>query len=410
MILSLYAGASGLATPWLRRMLVRRSKRGKEIAERLVEREGITDLPRPAGRLVWVHAASVGEMMSALPVIGLLVKHGPVLLTTGTVTSARLAAERAPPGVVHQFIPLDTPRWTARFLDHWRPDKAVFMESEVWPNLLIGCDQRRIPRFLMNARMSAASARKWRRIPGAVRQLLQGFSAIHTQSIADAARLQGLGANRVLAWGNLKFSTTPLPYAPASLLDLQKAISGRVWLAASTHPGEEERIYAVHQELLADFPDLITIIVPRHPERGAQVAALCAGAPRRTLSQQPFPGRVYVADTLGELGLFFRFAPFAFVGNSLVAGGGHNIIEPAKLAKPVICGPSMENFADALDYMKTAQAIVQVRETDDLVRVVRDWLSNPSEVRAAGLRAETAFSNMEQLPERLAGLILEGVA
>ncbi len=166
MILGLYASATSLAAPALRRMLKRRAARGKEIQERLAEREGFASLPRPAGRLVWVHAASVGETMSALPLIRLLAARGAVLLTTGTVTSAKLAAERLPEGAGHQFVPLDVPGWVARFLDHWRPDGAVFLESEIWPNLLRACDERGIKRFLINGRLSAASTRNWKRAPG----------------------------------------------------------------------------------------------------------------------------------------------------------------------------------------------------------------------------------------------------
>lgn len=407
MILRLYAGVTCMASPWLRRMLARRAGRGKEIPHRLAEREGVASLPRPAGRLVWLHAASVGEMMSALPLLELLATRGTVLLTTGTVTSANLAAQRLPQGVIHQFIPLDTPAWTARFLEYWCPDAALFMESEIWPNLLSGCDQRRVPRFLINGRLSSSSARYWRWMPGMARQLLGGFRAVHAQSAADAARFRAMGAKRVLEWGNLKSSTKPLPCAPGALPDIQRLIPGFVWLAASTHPGEEDIIYTVHQSLLAAFPGLVTVIVPRHPERGGEVAALCAGAPRRSLGQPPLPGQVYVADTLGELGLFFRLASFAFIGNSLIAGGGHNLIEPAKLARPVICGPSMENFIEARDCMAQAQALIQVGGQDDLAAAVQSWLSDPSEAKAAGERAAMVFSKAEKLPEQLANLVLE---
>lgn len=410
MILRLYAGMTALATPWLRHMLARRAKRGKEMPARLAEREGVASLPRPAGKMIWVHAASVGETMSALPLIELLAARGPVLLTTGTLTSARLASERLPAGAWHQFVPLDVPGWVARFLAYWRPEKAVFMESEIWPNMLCACDARHIPRFLVNARMSAKSARNWQRVPGLARRLLGGFRAVHAQSVADAGQFRALGAGHVVAWGNLKFSTRPLPYVPASLSVLREAVPGPVWLAASTHAGEEEVIHAAHRALLPAFPGLITIIVPRHPERGAPVAALCAGAPRRALGQSPVPGCIYVADTLGELGLFFRLTPFAFIGNSLVEGGGHNIIEPAKLAKPVICGPHMENFVEAFECMKQAQALIQVRNADELAQAVRGWLMDPHAAEAAGRRAEAAFFTTETIPQQLAGLILEDVA
>lgn len=410
MILDLYAGATWAATPWLRQMLERRAISGKEVRERLGEREGKASAARPDGQLVWVHAASVGETMSALPLIDHFATCGPALLTTGTVTSAKLAAERLPRGVVHQFIPLDTPNWTSRFLDYWRPDRAVFMESEIWPNLLRGCDKRGIPRFLLNGRMSASSARRWRLMPSLTQQLLNGFVAVHAQSDIDAAQFRSLGTTRVLEWGNLKFSAKSLPCKEDMLQEMRRAISGPVWVAASTHPGEEEIIYAVHQKLVLKFPNLVTVIVPRHPERGERVAALCAMAPRRSLRQPPVAGSVYVADTLGELGLFFRLAPFAFIGNSLVAGGGHNVIEPAKLARPVICGPHMGNFAEALVCMEQARALIKVKALDDLAEAVQRWLSDPSEVIAAGQRAEVIFSSAEGLPQRLAGLVLETIA
>lgn len=410
MILNLYAGATRAAVPWLRRMLKQRATRGKEVVERLAEREGKASLPRPIGKLVWVHAASVGETVSSLPLIELLAEKGGVLLTTGTVTSANMAAQRLPKGAIHQFIPLDTPAWATQFLEHWQPDAAVFLESEIWPNLLLGCDKRQIPRFLINARMSASSARRWKYMQGAARKLLNGFRAIHAQSEIDAAQLRFLGAKNVLEWGNLKFSAQPLPYSAEDLENMQHALPGLAWLACSTHQGEEDIIYAAHQELVKDFPDLVTILVPRHPERGAQVAALCGAAPLRSLGMPVVAGRVYVADTIGELGLFFRVTPFAFIGNSLFRGGGHNVIEPAKLARPVICGPHMENFREALGCIEQAKALVKVEGKDDLIAAVRWWLLNPKEAKDAGYRAQEAFLNTEALPQLLENLILEGEA
>ena len=410
MILKVYAKATHLAAPALRHMLNRRAVRGKEITQRLQEREGIACLPRPAGRLAWVHAASVGETVSALPLIDLLAAAGPVLLTTGTVTSARLAEERLPENALHQFIPLDVPAWVARFLDHWRPDAAVFLESEIWPNLLTACDARGICRFLVNGRLSAASTRNWLRVPAVAKSLLGGFAAIHAQSTGDAANFRALGAKQVLEWGNLKFHASPLPCAEAALVALQSAIAGPVWLAASTHPGEEALVFAAHQALRAAFPGLVTLLVPRHPERGAEVAALCAGAPRRALGQPPQPGQVYVADTLGELGLFFRLAPFAFIGNSLVGFGGHNIVEPALLARPVICGPHLENFEEAATRLRAAEALLDVTDGAGLIAAVRRWLADPQAAKAAGARAASIFAEAERLPERLSRLILNGVS
>ncbi len=401
MMLRLYAAAASLAQPSLRRMLLRRAAKGKEIQPRLAEREGIAAIPRPQGRLVWVHAASVGETMSVLPVLHALAGQTNILLTTGTVTSAKLAESRLPPGAIHQFIPLDVPGWTIRFLTHWRPDVAVFLESEIWPNLLQGCDTLGIPRLLLNARMSDKSARNWRRAPGTARALLGGFRAILAQSAGDAEKFRALGV-AVEEWGNLKFFAQPLPVDEAALAALHAQIPGPVWLAASTHPGEEEICAAAHNALLDEFPSLITIIAPRHPERGAAAAAISNNAPRRSKVQPPAPGKIYVADTLGELGLFFRLAPFAFIGNSLEGFGGHNIIEPALLARPVLSGPHLENFEEAAALLRNAGMLEIVTDTASLTAAVRAWLrSCPN-----GMAAAACFASAAELPRRAASLIL----
>ncbi len=405
MLLRLYRMGGRLGAPALRLMLERRVKQGKEMRERLPERFGRTALARPAGRLVWLHAASVGEMMSILPVIQAMAGRSEVLLTTGTVTSAKLAAARLPDFARHQFVPLDVPGWVAAFLDHWRPDAAVFVESELWPGMLDACDRRGIPRLLINARMSARSARNWERMPKLARRVLGPFRYVHAQSPGDAAHLRALGVAGVLEWGNLKFFAPKLPVDEVKLAALRGQIPGPVWLAASTHPGEEELITQAHRDLLAAYPMLVTVIVPRHPERGAAIAAL-AGAPRRSLGQMPVAGSVYVADTLGELGLFFRACPFAFIGNSLVGFGGHNVIEPAILGCAVITGPHNENFVEAAARLRDAGALVEVADAAGLARAVRNWLDDPAAAQAAGAAAAAAFDATENLPARLADLIL----
>jgi 3-deoxy-D-manno-octulosonic-acid transferase len=402
MMLRFYAAATRLAKPALRQMLRNRAARGKEIAARLPEREGISSLPRPLGKLIWVHAASVGETMSVLPVLHALAGGAEILLTTGTVTSAELAAARLPPGAMHQFVPLDVPDWVQAFLTHWRPDVAVFVESELWPNLLRGCDAAKIPRLLINARMSSTSARNWRRMPRTARSLLGGFRTILAQSAADGAKFRALSAN-VQEWGNLKFFAAPLPFDEAALALLQAQIPGPVWLAASTHPGEEQICAAAHEKLLETFPDIVTIIAPRHPGRGAAVAALCANAPRRALNQRPEPAKIYVADTLGELGLFFRATAFAFIGNSLTGFGGHNIIEPALFGRPVLAGPHLENFEEPAALLRNAGMLAQVTDAASLAACVKNWLQNPPD----GARAAACFAGAAQLPLRVARLIMD---
>jgi 3-deoxy-D-manno-octulosonic-acid transferase len=388
-------------------MLTRRVAAGKEDPARLAERFGISPVPRPDGRLIWLHAASVGETMSILPVIDALAGRAAVLLTTGTLTSAKLAAARLPAGALHQFVPLDSPAWVARFLAHWRPDAAVFVESEIWPGLLDGCDALGIPRLLVNARISDKSAAAWRRTGAFGRLLFARFRYIHAQSAGDAANLRALGLTDVLEWGNLKFAAPDLPVDAAALAAFSAQLGAAPrWLAASTHPGEEFLVWQAHDRLRATQPELITIIVPRHPERGAEIASM-AGAPRRSLGEAPLAGRVYVADTLGELGLFFRAAPFAFVGNSLLGFGGHNLIEPARLGRPVITGPHVENFVEAARRLRAAGALAEVADADGLTAAAQAWWAAPAPAAAAGAAGRAAFADTENLPGRLADLILD---
>lgn len=246
MMLSLYAAATTLGAPALRLMLARRLRQGRELGPRLPERWGDDASTRPPGRLVWLHAASVGETISVLPVVEALAGAGAqVLMTTGTLTSAALLAQRLPAlglegHVRHRFVPLDVPAWVARFLDHWRPDVVGFVESEVWPNLVAACRRRGVPMMLVNARLSPRSFIHWRLAPRMARSLFAGFASAQAQSEADAERLRELGARMVTAPGNLKFAAPPLPVDAAELARLQALLRGRpVWLAASTHPGEE---------------------------------------------------------------------------------------------------------------------------------------------------------------------------
>jgi 3-deoxy-D-manno-octulosonic-acid transferase len=390
MISFAYAGFASLASPFLKRMLKRRGKRGKEVPERLGERFGIAGAARPAGRLLWFHAASVGETLSVLPVIEALEGQASVLLTTGTVTSAELAAKRLPAFALHQFAPLDVPGWVRRFLDHWRPDGAIFVESELWPATLALLDRRAIPRLLINGSMSARSAARWRRLPGYASRLLGGFKAVHAQSGADAANLTALGAKPVLEWGNLKFAAPLLPVDEAALRALRMAISGASWLAASTHPGEEAIVIAAHRRLLQAFPALVTVIAPRHPARGAEIAALAAGLPvaRRSLSQTPAPGGIYIADTIG----------------------GHNLTEPARLGTAVLTGPFTGEIAEQVQRLQAANAMIEVSDAAALAQAVQFWLEDPLAAAEAGGRALQAFDGMQDLPKRLAALILENCA
>ena len=363
--------------------------------------------PRPPGRLLWLHAASVGESVSVLPVLQALPPDIHVLFTTGTVTSAALLAERLPAlglrNVLHRFVPLDVPAWATRFLDHWRPDAAAFVEAELWPNLLAACQARRIPAMLVNARMSPASARGWARVPGFARHVLGAFAAVQAQSPADAARLAALGAPSVTAPGDLKLSAPSLPADKAEVARLRTLLTGRpVWLAASTHPGEDEAALAAHHALARSHPGLLTIVAPRHPARGADVAA-ALDAPRRSQGGDPPTGPgLWVADTLGEMGLLYRLSSLVFTGGSFVPLGGHNPWESARLGCAVAIGPHTGNCAEAVQVLAAAGALVQVPDAAALTAWLDTMLSDPARRAAAGAAARRAAAGDPGLPARTA--------
>jgi 3-deoxy-D-manno-octulosonic-acid transferase len=343
-----------------------RVRKGKEDPARLGERYGRTTVERPAGRLIWLHAASVGETIAVLPLIRKLraEKLG-VLLTTVTVTSAKIADDRLPPGAIHQYAPIDCRPWTEAFLDHWRPDLAIFVESEMWPQAIMSLAARSIPLVIANARMSDRSFNGWKRYRSVVEAMLSRVSLCLAQSARDGERFSALGAPRVVVTGNLKFDSPPLQASPEAVATLRAALGGRpVWMAASTHPGEDEIVADAHRLLAATHPGLLTVIVPRHPERGPDIAAALAGrglkVARRKADEPLTPDvAIYVADTLGELGLFYRVVPLAFMGGSLVPHGGQNPIEPIGLGAAVLHGPHIHNFADVYAALDAAVPAAQ---------------------------------------------------
>jgi 3-deoxy-D-manno-octulosonic-acid transferase len=386
-----YRALTDFASPFLRRHLATRVKSGKEEPERLAERYGIASLARPAGRLGWLHAASVGEMQSLLVLIAGLSAREPALrflVTTGTVTSARLFARRAPANALHQYLPLDRAAWVARFLDHWRPDFAIFVESEFWPNLLAATATRHIPMALVNGRLSARSLAAWRWASPFIGSLVAKFAVVLAQDEAQAARLTALGTRHPQMPGNLKFAAAALPADEAALTALRESLAGRdVWLAASTHPGEEAIVASAHRWLASRRQHLLTIIAPRHVERASAIAdelkASGFAVARRAQNDPIGPAtEIYLTDSLGELGLFYRLAPVAFVAGSY-RWQGHNPIEPALLGCAVVSGPQVANFQDIFDRMAKAEAVAIATEADLGVTIDR-LLSDP---RPAGQRA-----------------------
>jgi len=397
--LALYRGMMRALSPALLRA---RIKRGKEDPARISERNGEASRARPAGTLIWIHGASVGESISILPLVSALLQkpRRSVLVTTGTLTSARLMQERLPPGALHQYVPLDSAAFVRRFLAHWRPDLALFVESELWPNLILETRARGVPMALVNARLSERSFRGWRRAPGLARALLASFDACLAQDAEVAGRLTALGAPAVGIAGSLKADAPPLPVDEAALGAFRSRVGTRpLFLAASTHPGEEEIILAVAERLRGEGEEAVTIIVPRHPERGTAIAELATArgfaAARRT-ADDPLTSEtaVYVADTLGELGLFYRAARFAFLGGSLVPHGGQNPLEPARLGAGVVTGPHTENFSGIFQTLLAAQDEGLVRSESELHAVVKNLIRFPDRAVELGARARAAAERM----------------
>ncbi|MBP2311162.1 3-deoxy-D-manno-octulosonic acid transferase [Azospirillum soli] len=390
MLQSLYRGLTTIAGPAVRLYLDRRRAAGKEDSARQAERFGAPSRPRPAGWLVWIHAASVGEANSVLVLVTKLLEREPgltVLMTTGTVTSAELMARRLPERAIHQYVPVDLPGAVNRFLDHWRPDVVLWTESEIWPNLLAAIRARGIPAALVNARMSERSFARWRYASGLIGPLLSTFQITLAQTEGDGERLRKLGAREVASVGNLKFSAEPPPAPADQIAALKAARSGRpLWLLASSHPGEDEIAASVHEFLAPRLPGLLTVVVPRHAHRGAAIAELMRGrglsVSRR--SEGALPGTcdaVHVADTMGELGLFYRTAPVVCMGGSFVPHGGQNPVEPAQLGCAVLYGPHMWNFDEITHQLEAAGGALPVADGAALAEAVGRLLAD-TEARA----------------------------
>jgi 3-deoxy-D-manno-octulosonic-acid transferase len=392
-----YRTAVSVLEPAVLGLLYWRRHKGREDRTRLGERQGFPSRQRPRGHLMWVHGASIGETLSLLPIVERMTQRGlAVLVTSGTKTSASLIARRLPPGAIHQFVPLDVPRYIKRFLEHWQPDLALIAESEIWPNTIMALAEREIPLVMVNGRMSDRSFQRWQRMPGIIRGLLERFALCLAQTAEDAERLARLGAPRVIVTGNIKFDAAPPPADPRVVAHLSGLIAGRpVWLAASTHPGEESAIIAVHRALANRYPHLLTIIAPRHPHRGPEVAALAgqAGLRASRRSEGIHPDRatdVYVVDTVGEMGLFYRLSPIVLMGGTLVPIGGHNPIEPAKLGAAILHGPHVHTATEIYEALDRSRGAVMVKDSATLARGVNELLNNPALTRDMARKAGEA--------------------
>lgn len=385
LLLKLYRLAWKLGYPLIELYLWQRKRQGKEDLYRFDERLGVPSLPRPNSKLVWIHAASVGEAASVLPLINVML-HGnawiQIMVTTGTVTSAMLMEQRLPKRAFHQYVPIDKPEYVEEFIDYWQPDLAIWVESEFWPNLLFATREWGCPIVLLNGRVSEDSFEKWMKYKSLSKSIMSCFDMVIPQSREDGTKLREMGARKVKYLGNLKYGAPPLPYDQEALADLQKMIGNRmVWLAASTHPGEEEEILKTHIKIKERSYGVLTIIVPRHPNRGSTIRAAMpdwVNTSLRSNNEKILEDTdIYIADSIGELGIFYRLAPIVFIGGSLVNHGGHNPIEAAHLDSAIICGPNMDNFSEIITEFEKAGAVTMARNADELAHTVFELSHNP---------------------------------
>lgn len=415
----IYTGLFYLLLPLVLLRLYWRGRRDGGHRQRWRERLGYFSAPlQPGG--IWLHAVSVGETRAALPLIRALRERQPrlpLLVTTTTLTGSRQLLAALGDQVRHVYAPYDLPGATQRFLRQARPRLAIIMETELWPNLLRQCAQNHLPVVIANARLSARSARGYARWAWLIRPMLRDITLIAAQSEADAGRFGALGAEAVVVIGNLKYDL-PLPAdLPERGWRLRRELLGEqrpVWIAASTHAGEEAAILDALAQLRARWPQLLLLLVPRHPERFTAVAALCRqrgfGLTCRSDQQAcPAGSAVFLGDSMGELLLFYAAADLAFVGGSLVPTGGHNVLEPALLGLAVLFGPHMFNFTEAGQRLLAAHAAWQVADAAELTMAVDRLLAEPQQRQAAGRRGremvERQRGALAALLERIEALL-----
>lgn len=410
----LYAAFSRLAAPLLRRHIRKKMSRAKVATARIEERFGHPSLPRPQGRLIWLHAVSVGELLSVLGLVkSLQDRDVNVLVTTTTATSAALAAKRLPDKAMHQFSPLDTPGAVRRFLAHWQPDLAVFVESEIWPRQIVELHRRGVPLALIQARLSGKSLRRWQNFPRTSRALLQRFALVLCQ--VDATRSAvinlGLAESRAFTSGDLKASSDPLPIAHDTLNALRIKLADRpLWLAASTHPGEEQLLANAHGVFKEAHPDGLMILAPRHPERGDAIAQMLRQAGWQVAQRSQDEAitaatQIYLADTLGEMGLWYALSPMVFVAGSFSDVGGHNPYEAAHFDCAILHGPKVANAAQTYADMAIAGACLEVAD-DAALGIALLQLHHSSQATQLGDAANQFATSAQNIRSDVANQLL----
>ncbi|MCM1324536.1 MAG: 3-deoxy-D-manno-octulosonic acid transferase [Acetobacter sp.] len=390
MIIGMYKALMTAMFPLLNATYIKKRRRiGKEHPQRFNERVGQYTHPRPAGRLYWLHGASVGEAISMLPLIDKLLAEDPelsILVTTGTLTSAEIMQKRLPERAFHQFIPFDVPRFAKRLLVHFKPDAVLWFESELWPALVSEIHKAKIPLILVNGRISDKSFQNWQRFKPVIREILGCFNLCLGQSEQDKNRLKLLGAKRADCYGNLKYAGMPLPVDEAKLEAFKAKIGERpVFFISSTHHNEEEQLAAHFQRLQQAVPEVLILLAPRHPNRGKEIAEMLrhkgfTTALRSMDEVLNADTAVYVADTIGEMGLWYALSAVTFVGGSLINHGGQNFMEPARDKNAVIVGPSTQNFVEMLARAKAARAVWQVATAADVIEEVIILLNEPEKL------------------------------
>lgn len=405
--LRLYRGLGSMFYPFTGPFLRARASRGKEDLARRKERYGYASVDRPEGPLVWVHAASVGESLAIMPLIERIDSFGiNVVMTTGTVTSAAATHNRLPKRTVHQYVPMDMKRAARRFLDHWQPDLAIFAESELWPTIIQELAARNVPQILVNARMSDRSYRRWARRPALAEVIFGQLSQVVAQSEVDGDRFRDLGAPWITVVGNLKIDVGVPDGDPEATDALNEMIGDRPrWIAVSTHEGEEEMVMRVHDMLAAHVPDILTIIVPRHPERCGEIAEMIRDRGYYVVtrsSNEPIGigTDIFLGNTIGEMGLYLRLAAIAFMGNSLGSEGGHNPVEPALTGTAILSGRYVQNFRDTYQSLLEAGGARLVRDEQMLAGHVLHLLRSEKDLAAMQRAARETVSGMTGALER----------
>lgn len=395
-----YQCLSILLYPFILLLLLIRLSKGKENKERINERLGFPKKKRPEGMLVWMHGASVGECLSMLPLVKKLLEENPnlhIMVTSGTVTSADLMQKRLPERAFHQFIPIDTPLAARRFVKHWNADAILWFESDFWPNILKAIYKNKKPLILLNGRISDKSFERWQKFPRIIKSIQSLFTLSFGQTAEDARRLKVLGAQDVVSTGNLKFAAVNPPFDAQELKKIHTSIGSRpVWCMASTHDDEETQGADIHLELVKKFPNLLTVFVPRHPHRADAIIQMLhkkgLTVSRRSQKEEITQNtNVYLADTIGEMGLLYQIAPAVFVGGSLIKFGGQNMLEPMRLSRTVLIGPHAFNFREIVKTAKEKKALIEVEDKTGLQLELEKFFSNPE-----------AYKTMQETAHQLA--------